>query len=183
MGRIAEYYERVGDTEISKGNLEKARDAYGEAAAANSLLPEAQRKFINTKKLIQDRDNRLVDQRGRIATARDLTARAESAGMNRNYAHAIGLLREATQNYTGVTDEFAPEYARADSGLRIVRLRLADMKKGLIENAQRLSGTGFARDVRELANIPTGVEEKAFRHLLELEYRGAMKELEISLIQ
>jgi tetratricopeptide (TPR) repeat protein len=176
--RIANYYVSVGDNEMQRGKLEQARDAYKEAADLDPLHPDAQRKYIKTQSLITKRDERKAGQQLRIANARQMATQAESAALERNYARAIGLLREAEQNYQGVTDEFPAEFSRAESGLRNVRMVLRDMKKGLIENAQTLSGSGFSRDVRAIANLPIGVEDDALRSLLESEYQGAVRTLE-----
>ncbi len=176
--RIANYYVTVGDAEQQQGRLEQARDAYKQAAELDPLHPNAQRKFITTQSLINKRDDRKAGQQLRIANSRQMTTQAESAAMSRNYAQAIGLLRKAEENYVGVTDEFPAEFNRAESGLRNVRMLLKDMKKGLIENAQTLSGSGFSRDVRAMASLPIGVEDMALRSVVESEYQGAVRALE-----
>ena len=178
LTRIADYHAKVGDEAKQQGHLEQARDAYELAANKDPLHPEAQRKFIQTQRLITKRDKRKGDQQLRIANARQMTTQAESAALGRNYAQAMGLLREAEKNYSGVTNEFPAEFNRAELSLRNVRVMLREMKKGLIENAQTLSGSGFSRDVRSMAGVQSGVEENALRSLLQSEYLGAVRSLE-----
>ena len=175
--RISRHYETVGDVSIARGNLEDARDAYTTALAVDSLHPTAQRKLLSVEARIFARDERLVSQRISTEEARLLENRAEEAAIRRDYALAMSLLREAEGLYGTVTDEFPAEARVAELGRRNVSLRIDELKRELIANAQNLSGSGFRFDARRLASTTGDRNEEALRRMLNAEYDRALQEL------
>jgi hypothetical protein len=151
--------------------------AYGKALEADSLHPDAQRKLLNVEAKIYARDERLSAQRTAIDEARGFEDRAEEAAARRDYAMAVGLLRNAEARYAKVTDEFPAESKDAATGRRTVGLRTKELKQELIDNSMSLSGSGVAFDARQLAAHTPDVSREALKDMLQSEYRAAVRAL------
>jgi tetratricopeptide (TPR) repeat protein len=175
--RVAEYYQQAGDASMEVGDLEGAREAYGQAVQANSLLTDAQKKLLEVESMIADRDRRLVAQRAATDEARELENRAEESALSRDYARAIALLHEAEARYASVTDEFAEEAKIANLGLRNVSIRLKELKQELVGNSQTLSGSGYIYDVRQLAGQTPDISAQALKGMIQSEYADAVRAL------
>ena len=175
--RMSRHYELVGDEATSRQNLEDARDAYAKALQIDSLHPDAQRKLLDVESRIFARDERLVAQRLATEEALDFENRAEEAAVRRDYARAIGFLRQAEQRYGIVTDEFPAETRTATIGLRNVVARMDELKQELITNAQSLSGTGFRFDAQRLAATTGDRNQAALQEMLSAEYGRVSQEL------
>jgi len=175
--RVAEYYEQAGDTAVSMGDLEDAREAYAKSVEANSLRTDAQRKLLEVESSIAERDRRMLVQQTATDEAREFENRAEESVVRRDFARAISLLREAEARYATVTDEFPEEAKIASLGLRNVSLRLKEVKNQLMENSQSLSGTGYLSDVRRLASDTPDNSAQALKGMVQNEFRGATSAL------
>ena len=174
---MSRHYETVGDEADAQQNLEGARDAYANALAADSLHPQAQRKLLDVESRIFARNERLLAQRSATEVARELVNRAEEAAVRRDYARAIALLREADRRYGDVTGEFPLEARTATLGKKNVMLRMRELKRELITNAQSLSGTGFRFDVQRLVDTTEDRNQQALQDMLSAEYKRALQEL------
>lgn len=181
--KIAGYYGILGEEAASEGRLEDARDAYAAALKADVLDMDAQRKLRVAEVKILSREERLMSARVAILSARDNEVEAEGAAMNRNFAKAISLLREAENRYSSVDGEFSAEGRAAELGRKNVILRMRELKGELIRNAQSLSGSGFTRDARHRLKHEGGVGESALRSMLENEYRVSIEVLSEGLSQ
>lgn len=181
--KIAGYYGVLGEEAASEGRLEDARDAFAAALKADVLDMDAQRKLRAAESKILSREERLMSSRIAILAARDNEVEAEGAALNRNYAKAISLLREAEERYSSVNGEFPAEGRAAELGRKNVILRIRELKGQLIRNAQSLSGSGFTRDARHWLKDEGGVSESALRSMLENEYRISIEVLSDGLNQ
>jgi tetratricopeptide (TPR) repeat protein len=175
--RVAEYYEQSGDDALESGKLEDAQEAYSKSVAANSLRTDAQRKLLDVEDQIYKRDERMLAQRSATEEAREFENRAEESVVQRDYARAITLLREAETRYASVTDEFPEEARVAALGLRNVSLRLKELKSDLVANSQSLSGSGYLYDVRQIAGQTPDMSTQALKGLVKSEYDAAVKAL------
>ncbi len=175
--RMSGHYETVGDEADAQQNLEDARDAYAKAIAVDSLNMQAHRKLLDVESRIIARDERLLAQRSATEAARELENRANEAAVRRDYARAIALLRQAAQRYGNVTDEFPLEARTATLGRKTVMLRMDELKRELITNAQSLSGTGFRFDVQSLVDTTGDRNQQALQEMLSAEYERALKQL------
>lgn len=181
--KMALYYERTGDLALTQNRLEDARDNFANAVDTDKLHPTAQRKFFEVEKMILKRDLRLAEARTAVDSAQAAHARAERSALRGKYAEAISLLREAELLYDSVTDEFERESQMANLGQKNVSIRMSEYKGDLITNAQLLSGTGYARSARAIAEAHPGVNEQALRSFAEQEYIGALQQLRSDLEQ
>lgn len=175
--RIAEYHVSVGDAALIHQNLEDARDAFALAVESDVLHPEAQRKLVLTTRSIDKRGERFAHQQDSIAVAQRYEMDAEESELRREYARSIQYLRSSEESYGDVTDEFSELAKQRNVGVRSIQIRLEQMKKALVDNAQLLSGSGFAFDAKQLAGGvgDTGVE--AMTSTLKAEYRSALEQL------
>lgn len=176
--RMSRHFEMVGDEAIARQNLEGARDAYASALQIDSLHPVAQRKLLKVEARIFARDERLIAQRIAIEEAQEFQSRAGEAAVRRDYAQAMGLLREAQRRYGRVTDEFPIEARKATLGAKDVGLRIGELKRELIANAQSLSGTGFRLDAQRLATTIEDGNQRALSDMLKDEHDSAIRELQ-----
>jgi tetratricopeptide (TPR) repeat protein len=175
--RVARFYEIMGDDALKREKLEAAREAYGKALEADSLHPDAQRKLLDVEAKMYARDERLAAQQTAIDEAHGFEDRAEEAAARRDYAMAIGLLRNAEVRYAKITDEFPKESKDAVTGRRMVELRTKELKRELIDNSMSLSGSGVAFDVRQIAGQTPDVSREAMKDMLQSEYRAAVRAL------
>jgi len=175
--RIAEYHVSVGEEALTNQNLEDAREAFTLAVQADVLHPEAQRKLVLTNRAIEKREGRFAHQKGLIEAAQRSEMDAEESELSRDYARSIQYLRASERNYNEVTGEFAELRRLANVGTRSVQMRLTQMKKALVENAQLLSGSGFTYDAKQLASGvgDTGIE--AMTSTLKADYRSVLEEV------
>ena len=176
--RMSRHFEMVGDEANARQNLEGAREAYASALKIDSLHPVAQRKLLKVEAKIFARDERLAAQRLAIEQAREFDDRAGESAVRRDYAQAIGLLREAQSRYGEVSNEFPVESRQATLGLKDVSLRIGELKRELISNAQSLSGTGFRLDAQRLANTSEDGNQRALNDMLKAEHASAIQELQ-----
>jgi hypothetical protein len=102
---------------------------------------------------------------------------AEDAEIRRDYARSIQYLKTSEGYYGQVTEEFADLAKAAKIGLRSVRIQLNDMKRALVNNAQLLSGSGFAYDARKLSVGVGDTREAAMKAALKAEYKQALEAL------
>ncbi|MFP6598341.1 MAG: hypothetical protein VCC01_12855, partial [Candidatus Hydrogenedentota bacterium] len=154
-----------------------AREAFTLAVQADVLHPEAQRKLVLTNRAIEKREGRFAHQKGLIEAAQRSEMDAEESELSRDYARSIQYLRASERNYNEVTGEFGELRRQANVGTRSVQMRLTQMKKALVENAQLLSGSGFTYDAKQLTSGvgDTGIE--AMTSTLKADYRSVLEEV------
>ena len=175
--QIAKYHILMGDREAKKGNLEDARDAYQLAAQVDSFADEATDKLTEMNMTIDKRDNRNMSQEDLNQKAIDSIANAEASAVGRDYAAAIQYLQEARDAYMGITSEFPELYKSKAIGMNQVKMKLDQMKDGLIKNAQRLSGSGAGYDARRLADMTEDAGPTTMQSMLKTEYDLAVKDI------
>lgn len=175
--RIAEYYVRVGEEALVEDELETAQEAFAIAVESDKLHPEAQRQLVMANRAIEKRDARHVHTRELIELAQQGEMDAEDAEIRRDYARSIQYLKTSEGYYGQVTEEFADLAKAAKIGLRSVRIQLNDMKRALVNNAQLLSGSGFAYDARKLSVGVGDTREAAMKAALKAEYKQALEAL------
>ena len=163
--KLAQYYMIMGNDALAEERLEVAHDAYAKALEVDPLHTTAEGKRLETVRLIAQRDTRLETARRLVQEAVQLETEAERLAMRDRYADAIDALKEARGLYEDVTDEFAAEFRAAAAGLGNIDFRLRELKGGLVQNAQRLSGGGLTFELQELAG----------RKSLELDQRALYK--------
>ena len=165
--KIAAYYVKVGDEALAARRLQQARDAYAKAVQTDPLHPTAESKRLQTETLIAERDARLEAARGNIDEAARLQTQSEQFVLQRKFADAMGVLKQAQADYEAVPDEFPTELQAANAGLANIASRLSELKAELIQNAQTLSGTNFLFDIRQVAATGSGnLDEQALRTLM-----------------
>jgi tetratricopeptide (TPR) repeat protein len=177
MEKVAQYYVQKGERAQQEKRLEDAAEAFQSAQQANPLHPDAQRKLIEARDNIEDRDARLQQARQAIGEGDSAMSDAQTAAFDSNFAEAITKLRLAQRAYATVTNEFPVEAETAQSSLREADLLMREYKGDLITNAQSLSGSGFPNDARRLAENAEDIGEEALRSMLDREYRNAVQTL------
>jgi len=166
LDRIATYYVKVGDQLAAAKRLEQAEEAYGRAAKVDPLHVDAEMKRLEMEAQITARNARQETARRMIEEAGRLQTDAEQLALEGRHADAIGLLHQAEAKYRTVTSEFMPELQAANMGLSNIAMRLRDLTGQLIQNAQSLSGSGSALDVRRLADANAkSIDEAALKAL------------------
>jgi tetratricopeptide (TPR) repeat protein len=175
--RIAEYYVSVGDIALAKENHEAALDAYTLAVESDVLHPEAQRKMVLTNRSIEKRVQRLTNTQTLLEIAARSELESEESGLRRDYAQAIQYLRTAEVNYREVTQEFPDLTRQANLGLRGVQIKMKTLKTALVEDAQRLSGSGFPFEAKLLAGEVPETSNDAMTAALRADYRSALEQL------
>lgn len=166
LDKIASYYVRVGDQLASAKRLEQAEEAYARAAKTDPMHSNAEMKRLDMEAQITKRNARQETARRQIEEAAQLLTDAEQHAMTGQHAEAIRALHDAESTYRMITDEFPAESYAATSGLADIAMRLRDLTNSLIQNAQALSGSGAALDVRKLADASTrSIDEAALRAL------------------
>jgi tetratricopeptide (TPR) repeat protein len=171
MEKLADYYMHLGQKAEEAEKLEDALDNYAKASDTNKLHPTAEASRLRIAGLIRDREARLAANQGSLQQADGFIALSEQEANDGHYAEAAVLLRQAADTYAVVTDEFALEYQKAQSGQRMVQARLNQIKGALVDNAQSFSGSGFASDARALAQTRgKGLETEALKALIKQEY-------------
>jgi len=164
--RLALYYVKVGDEALDNKRLETAHDAYAKALDVDPLHTEAEAKRLEAERLIEERDARLEEALQFIEEASRRETDAERFAMRDQYADAIDALKQARTLYESVTDEFAAEFHAAAAGVANIDFRLRELKGGLVQNAQRLSGGGLTFELRQLAAQKTrDLDERALHKL------------------
>ena len=96
---------------------------------------------------------------------------AEDSEMRRDYARSIQYLRASERNYNEVTGEFPGLRRQANVGSRSIQIRLIQLKKALVDNAQLLSGSGFSFDAKQLASGVGDTSREAMISTLKADYR------------
>ena len=175
--KMARYYEEVGIEALEQDNLEASRDALRLALAKNKLRPEIPRKLGEVNKLIIARDNRLAATREAIRLAKKLETQANLESGVLRFAAAMGLLRQAEDQYALVTAEFAEEARVAASGRSRILTKTNTWHAKFMESAQTLSGSGTRDTARRLAAEAPGLHEDAMRALLAAELDSALEQL------
>ena len=121
--------------------------------------------------MIKAREDRLTQNQGALEQAAGFVQLSEQETNGKHYAEAAVLLRQASDTYGTVTDEFALEYEKAQQGIRLVRGRLDEIKGALVDNAQSFSGSGFASDARALAQTRgKGLDQQALKAMVQQAY-------------
>ena len=149
--KLALYYMRMGNEALEEERLEAAHDAYAKALEVDPLHTEAEAKRLEAGRLIAQRDTRLETARRLIQEAGQLETDAERLAIRDRYADAIDVLKNARDRYEDVSNEFAAEFRAAAAGLTNIDFRLRELKGGLVQNAQRLSGGGLTLELQQLA--------------------------------
>lgn len=175
--RIAEYHVSVGEEALANQNLEDARDAFALAVRSDVLHPEAQRKLVLTNRAIEKRQDRFAHQQELIELAQRSEMDAEDSEMRRDYARSIQYLRASERNYNEVTGEFPGLRRQANVGSRSIQIRLIQLKKALVDNAQLLSGSGFSFDAKQLASGVGDTSREAMISTLKADYRRMLEEI------
>ena len=175
--RLSEYYVLLGDESLEAMQLELALTNYRMAVEVNKLHPMAQRKVLQTEDLIVARDKRFEEADNARIAAEDFEIEADRYALEKNYAKAIALLKQAESKYFEVTDEFLALAATAETGLRNVGYRIRQLKDELIDNAQTLSGKGFINDARRMVADVTDVDRQALHSIVASEYEVKSSEL------
>lgn len=177
--KISEYYIKLAEKAEEAGKLEEAEANYTKASDANRLHPTAEASRLRVASLIADRDRRLADNQAALEQAAGFIQLSEQETNDGHYAEAAVLLRQATDTYATVTEEFGMEFEKARQGIRMVEVRLNDIKGALVDNAQSFSGRGFKMDARALAKTRgQGLEQAALKALLQQEYARRIGELQ-----
>ncbi len=180
--KISDYYMRLGEEALRDGRLESALQDFNRAIAVNPLHPTAQARKIDAEKLISERNARLAKNQQALEQAAEFEALAESEVKNRRFAEGIVLLNQALASYLEVTNEFPVESRKGEQGAADVRSRIDMLKRELVANTQRFSGSGFGLDAPMLArDAAQGLDEKVLRELLHREYETTMDTLEESM--
>ena len=167
----------VGDKALKAENLEEARDAYQQAVQADAFTDEASRKLTEMNITIDKRDNRNMNQGDLGAQAQELMAKAAQLEKNRDYAGAIQYLNEAIDAYSMITDEFPALSKQKTLGMRTAKVQLTEMKQALVENAQRLSGSGFAYDAKRLAAMTEDTAPSTLHSIIQQEFEAAVSDI------
>ena len=176
--RIADYYVRQGDEALAEKKLEAALDSYNDALEADMLHPTAQSKRLEAQGMIAERDARLETQRRALGQGDDLMRQADQLIFKQEFTEALALLRQAKDNYSEVTDEFATEAQLARRGLLNTTQRIAELQRDVVANAGSLSGLGSMSTVRaEADEAATSVDEAALRQLVETQYQAELEKL------
>lgn len=149
--RIAEYYVKQGDDAVKSKRLQEGLDFFAKAAKTDPLHPEAEKRRLETEKMIAERDARLDAAKQSIEEASTLQTTAEQQVLQTKFADAMATLQEAQAAYQTVTDEFPTEARAASIGLASIESRLRELKTELTQNAQGLTGVGFLSDMQRLA--------------------------------
>jgi len=167
VSRIAEYYVKQGDDAVKNKRLQEGLDFFVKAAKTDPLHPEAERRRIETEKMIAERDARLDASKQSIEEASTLQTTAEQQVLQKKFADAMATLQEAQVAYQAVTDEFPTEARAATIGLANIETRLRELKTELTQNAQGLSGVGFLPDMQRLAaSSGPGLDEPSLRAIV-----------------
>ena len=172
--RISDYHVSLGKRALNRNDLDAAQVSFQDAVNADQLNEDAQRQLVTTTRAIEKREARYVEQQGHNEAGQRLLLEAEGADQRREYAQAIQYLRDAQDRYSNVTTEFEDLNTDAVIGRRRVQVKLDQMKGGLVNNAQLLSGSGFAYDARLLAEMSGDLSEETLRTILEQNYRSAI---------
>ena len=175
---MSEYYVRMGNAAVMKGELLAGREAFTTAKEIDGLHPNAAEKLLNVNKLISNREDRFLLARDRVVKGQTLQAQAENHAIRQEYAQAIELMNAAYREFDGVGDEFDAESLASDMGKRDVSQRIAQYKKELIESAQAFSGSGLQFDTRHVVGTMPDVNERALRAILRDEYKKAMEAMQ-----
>jgi hypothetical protein len=77
----------------------------------------------------------------------------------------------------GITSEFPELYKSKAIGMNQEKMKLDQMKDGLIKNAQRLSGSGAGYDARRLADMTEDAGPTTMQSMLKTEYDLAVKDI------
>lgn len=180
--KVAAYYVTVGKDALADGQLETARDAYARAADVDKLHPAAHQKRLQVDSLIATRDMRQETDRQNLDKAKVLESRAEQEMRTRKYAKAFKLLNQADALYRKVSDEFVTEQRMAAVRLNRVAALKRQLRDELINDAERLSGSGAATDARQVAtDASQRLNKQVLRALVISEYRAIVDDLEVDL--
>jgi tetratricopeptide (TPR) repeat protein len=144
--KMAEYYILLGDDALDDKRLDDALEAYASAIEIDKLHPSAQQKRLKAEKLIAARDKRHEEAQQALTTARDLEAEADCEALRGNYSQGIDLLRQSIALYESVGVEFAREGQEARVALSSANIRMRKLRDEFMNDAQSLSGLGFAWD-------------------------------------
>jgi tetratricopeptide (TPR) repeat protein len=176
--KMAAFYVRLGDEALAEEELESARDAYAQALEIDRLHPSAQGKLLQAQSLIAERDKRLAADRGAIESAKEFQNQADQEALQRNYAQAVGLLKEAEDLYRRVSDEFTAESQVARTGLNSVSTHMRELKNELMRNADSFSGSGANLDARRWARESARpLSEQALRDMISAQYGADIEKL------
>lgn len=175
--RMAEYYSRMGEQALERGQLEPAYDYFVLATETNKLHPTAQQSLIQVEKLIAERNARMAAQQELLDRAQGHIAEAERLAVDRKFALAVNTYEQARQVLASISDEFPQISQQANLGLTNVRSRLNVLQEDLIGNAQMLSGAGFVQEAQRKAAEAQGLTEEGLRKLTEAELRGQLQRL------
>lgn len=175
--RMAEYYARMGEQALEKGQLESAHDYLAMATETNKLHPTAQQSLIQVDKLIEERNARMAVQQKTLEAAQDQIIEAERLAAERKFALAVNVYNQAREQLASVSDEFPQIAQQATLGLKNVQTRLNELQEDLIGNAQMLSGAGFVSEAQRAAAKAEGLTEEGLRQLTEAELRDEVQQL------
>jgi tetratricopeptide (TPR) repeat protein len=177
--RIARYYVRLGESALIQGDLEAAQESYESALEADALHPSAQSELVRVKRLIDERNERLAGDQGRNARGLDLEGQADKLIAQGDYAGAMGLLRNAQQEYVTVDTEFPEESNKARTGLNRITDRLTQLRDELRRNVDSFSGIGAAGDIGKMAAAAADeLRADALQNLINNRYRDQLAAVE-----
>ena len=151
LDRLASYYVKLGDTAMEKSRLQDAYDQYSKASETDPFHPTAEKKRLEAKAKLEDRETRGQAARASLDEAVALRTEADNLINQRKFGEALSVLQRSQEAYAAVPEEFAAEYLSASNGKNDVLARLNELRGKLVENAQTLSGTGFMAGASRMA--------------------------------
>lgn len=176
--RIAAFYLEQGTQALEKGELEAARDMFGEAARADRVNPAGTAAFLETESRIAERETRLQESKAALNAAQELVNEAVRNAERGAYAPAMAQLRQARDKYTSVSPDFPQEQRDAEIGLDTVSELISDYRQKLIAEAQDLSGSGGSLYLQDQAlNRARQVDQSALQTYLQQQYKREVDRL------
>lgn len=178
LERLTEYYLADGDKASEEGRLEDALGSYQKARDMNPLNPNTEAKRLQAERDLNARNERLNAARMSLGMATSYETQADQEASQRNFAKALGLIKQAEDQYGSVTEEFPFEYQQAVAGLKNLESKSQVVKENLIGGAQDLSGLGSVVDARHLAGTTTrDLDSQALQTLLQLRLKSEIEKL------
>jgi tetratricopeptide (TPR) repeat protein len=176
--RLTEYYLADGDKASEEARLEDALSSYQKARDMNPLNPETETKRLQAERELNARNERLNASRMSLGMASSYETQADQEAGQQNYAKALGLLKQAEEQYGAVTEEFPFEYQQATAALKSLESKSMLVKDKLIGGAQDLSGLGSVIDARHLAGTTTrDLDTRALEGLLQLRLKSEIDKI------
>jgi len=156
--RVSNYYYALGAAYMKGGLLEEAKSAFQNVLTSDPQFRPARFALDTTIGLIAARNERLSQLRSRIRTAQTFETRAARSADDRNYAGAIGYLRQASGIYSEVTSEFRREYGSARRKLAAINQQIARFSDTIIREAIELD------NITEQMVLGTSIQQAARKH-------------------